>query len=449
MKVQEERLEGLNVLFDEEREAAKQLASFQVKDEAFRSEIGRKQQLFSAVVKRLEEITLVKGYGGVKTQMVASPAPGKQIAPRLATALGMSCLLGLLAGVGLGWLVDLLDKRFRTPEEIRRNLGVPILGHIPVIESRGKAAAASAAAGATASLAQVLCVVHRPKGRQAEAYRGVRTAMYFSARAQGHKVIQVTSPNPGDGKTTTATNLALSIAESGRKVLLIDADFRRPRVHKYLGLDNSVGLQAAVAADAELSDVIQSTAVENLWAITSGGRPSNPAELLTSARFKELLDVVKEQYDFVIVDCPPVLAVTDASAVAPRVDAVIMVIRLTKNARASALHAVETLASLGAKILGVVVNGLASGTSSYGGYGYGNYSYGYGYGRGYGYGYRYGEGKGYEESHRVYYADDNPQDGGNGDVFDDETANGETAKQVNGNGKAARKHRQETKAGSE
>ena len=162
----------------------------------------------------------------------------------------------------------------------------------------------------------------------------------------------MTSPNPGDGKSTISANMALSMAESGKRVLLIDADLRRPRVHKLFGVPNAIGLWQVIDGEAEIDEATGTTEVPNLWVMTSGGRPSNPAELLTTARFKDFLDVVRERYDLVILDTPPVLAVTDSCAVAPRVDAVIMVIRLAKNARDTAVHAVETLNCAGHQDIG-------------------------------------------------------------------------------------------------
>ena len=131
-------------------------------------------------------------------------------------------------------------------------------------------------------MSPLICTFHQPKGRPAEAYRAVRTALYFSTQGQDHKVIQITSPNPGDGKTTMAANLAVSIADSGKRVLLLEADFRRPRVHGYFGLDNSVGVSSVIAGEAELPDALQETAVKNLWAVPCGPRPQQsrrPAHL--------------------------------------------------------------------------------------------------------------------------------------------------------------------------
>jgi succinoglycan biosynthesis transport protein ExoP len=395
LKIGEEKQRQYDELFASEREAAKMLASTQLADETFRSEIDRTQRLFDGVVKRLEEINLVKDYGGISMELISPPGVGRQIQPKLALVLTIAGVMGLLSGLVLGYVVDVADRSFRSPDDIRRQLGLPLVGHIPVIGGRDAASSRGGGKSAGAALHPVLCTFHRPKGRYAEAYRAVRTSLYFSTHGGDHKVIQVTSPDSGDGKTTLAGNLAVSIAQSGKRILLIDADFRRPQVHKYFGVDNSKGMSSVITGEAKLFETIRQTPVEHLSVLPCGPRPHNPAELLTSPRLKELLDTVREKFDFVIVDSPPLLVVTDPAAVAPRVDAVLLVMRLKRTARDGMARAAEILDSLGANVLGVVVN--AVGKTA--GYGYGSYRYGYGYG----YGYRYGYG-----NDNVYYTDEAP-----------------------------------------
>lgn len=398
LKTGEQRLEELNRLFTAERESAKALESYEAQEDAFRSEIARTQQLFEAVMRRLEEINLVKDYNGIETKLLSPPSLGSQIEPQLAKTLGLGGLLGLLAGLGLGYLVELADKRFHSPEDIRRETHLPILGHIPLLNiAKPKKFKKT---GTPSPLDPVLCTYHQSKGRQAEAYRAVRTSIYFSGDSDKLKVIQITSPKPSDGKTTLAANLAVSMANSGKKVLLVDADFRRPMVHKLFGIQCSTGLSTVVADKAELPDAICETPVNNLWVVPCGHRPPNPADLLTSARFEELLQVMREQYDVVVIDTPPLLAVTDPSAIAPRVDGVVLVTRLAKDARANLVRSTEMLRSVGSNILGIVVNGMGH-KSRYGG---GSYRYGYAY--------RYNSYNGYGNGDHVYYsdhADDDPR----------------------------------------
>ena len=406
----ENQLEKYNELFEQESDAAKAQATFRLEDETYRDKIERTEKLFTSVLGRLEEMNLVKDYGGISTQLISAPGLGEQVYPLLLIVLAISGTLGLTAGFGLAYLAELADKRFRGPDDIQQQLGLPIVGHIPVINVHRE----KHGSGDKTALDPVLCTFHRPKSRQAEAYRAVRTALYFSVRAKGYKVIQVSSPNPADGKTTLAANLAVSIAQSGKKVLLLDGDCRRPKIHKYFSLDNSTGLSSLITQDAEISDVFQECGVENLQVITSGPHSQNAADMVTSSRFKELIDVVREKFDFVIIDSPPLLSVTDPASIAPRVDAVLLAMRLSKAARHATLRAVGVLDALGSEILGVVVNGIGKGA----GYGYGTYRYGtYRYGT-YRYAYRYG---GYGNGHGSIYEGDNGN--GKNSYYSDDKSN--------------------------
>ena len=249
--------------------------------------------------------------------------------------------------------MELANKNFHSPEESSNQLGFPIVGYIPFITAGKKLPGA-----VDSKLDPMLCAFHQPGSHFSEAYRAVRTSLYFSTGAEGQKVIQVTSPAQGEGKSMLVANLAISIARSEKKVLLIDADFRRSRIHKLFNLDCSVGTSSVLNGDTALHDAIQSTQIENLWIMTSGPTPHNPSELLTSPRFQQLLDDMRDKFDFLLIDSPPLLSVTDPAAIAVRVDGVLLTIRITKNARLDAVRATKTLADLGANMLGIVVNGI-------------------------------------------------------------------------------------------
>lgn len=332
-------------------------------------QLGR---LYDETLTKLTQINLVRGHGGFDAWPIAKPEVGFKVAPVLTQFLLLGLAGGLALGAGGAWLLDRADTSFRTPEEVRRRLGLPIVGHVPF------AAGGAAPAGALAELDPGLVSVHRPTSPEAEAYRGVRTALYFNTHGGRHTVLQVTSPNMGDGKTTLAANLAVSIAQSGRRVLLVDADLRRPRVHRMFAVPGKVGLADVIAGEGEAEAVVQPTAVPNLSVLPCGRRPANPAELLTSPRLEDVLDDLRRAFDFVIVDTPPLLAVSDPCAVAPRVDGVILTIRASKNGRPAAERARDLLAGLKANCIGVVVNGVGRhGTMS--GYGYDHYKYADGY----------------------------------------------------------------------
>ncbi len=363
-------------LFDEEHSDVRKVIVYETQDEGFRTEIARTEQLCDGIIKRLQDVSLVKDVGGYDAKTIASPALGKKVSPKIVLVLPIGAFLGILLGFGMAYLAEVTDKSFRTPEEIRRRLGLPVVGYIPLLKPDNGAIRQAAEGGVV--LDPMLCSFHRPKSMEAEAYRGVRTALYFHSQGGGNQVIQVTSPNPGDGKSSTAANLAVTIAQSGKKVLLMDADLRKPRIHKIFGLSVKVGLSSIISGEAEPLDAIQESCVAGLSILPCGPIPSNPSELLTAPRFEELLKLLREQYDFVIVDTPPLLAVTDPSVVASRVDGVILTIRITKDGRPAAERAKEILGTLGATVVGVVVNGVDG--SAKGGYGYGNYGYGTGQG---------------------------------------------------------------------
>jgi capsular exopolysaccharide synthesis family protein len=239
---------------------------------------------------------------------------------------------------------------------VRRTLGLPVVGHIPYFKPAKKARRVSAERGP--ALDPMLCAHHHPASAEAEAYRGVRTALFFSAAAAQRKVIQVTSAASGDGKSLLAANLAVSAAQSGKRVLLIDADLRKPRQHQLFGLAGGPGLAAVLAGTTAWYQAIQPSAVAGLSLLPSGPRPANPAELLTAPRFAELLQSLREAYDLVLVDTPALLAVTDPSVVAPRVDGVLLNVRADGNGPLPSERARELLADLEAPVIGVVVNGM-------------------------------------------------------------------------------------------
>jgi capsular exopolysaccharide synthesis family protein len=367
-------LAGLRELIDKEHAQAKAMEKYESQDREFRNEIGGLEKTLDATLKRLTEVDLVRGHGGFDARAIAPPTPGAKVSPVFWQFLVMGLLLGAVLGGGTAYLLDVVDKSFRTPEEIRARLGLPIVGHVPFATATAEPVEVTDGAGNAVELDAGLLAFHSPGSPEAEAFRGIRTALYFSTHGPRHKVVQVTSPNMGDGKTTLITNLAVSISQSGRRVLIIDADLRRPRTHRVFGLTAKVGLAEVIAGTAELDEAVQVTAVPNLSILPCGRRPPNPAELLTSPRFEDVLDDVRGAFDYVLVDSPPLLAVSDPCIVAPRVDGLLLTIRVSKNGRPAAERARDLLAGLKVNCLGVVVNG----TGRHGamtGYGYDHYSY--------------------------------------------------------------------------
>jgi capsular exopolysaccharide synthesis family protein len=366
--------EHWNDLLEELKAKARSLENHYEQDKAYRNNIARVEHVLDTTTKRLEEINLIRGYGGFEAKTLSPPAPGGKVSPVLWQFLFMGAALGFgLSAVG-AYLLDMADKSFRNPEEVRRRLGLPIVGHVPYVPTSVEPVKTVDGAGNPIELDPGLVSFHQPMSPHAEGFRGIRTALYFNTHGQRHTVIQVTSPNMGDGKTTLITNLAISIAQSGRKVLLVDADLRRPRIHRAFGLSSKIGLAEVIAGTAELDEAIQVTVVPNLSALPCGRRPQNPAELLTSPRFEDVIDDLRSAFDYVLIDTPPLLAVSDPCIVAPRVDGLLLTIRLAKNGRPAAERSKDLLAGLKVNCIGLVVNGVGK-HGSMSGYGYEHYRY--------------------------------------------------------------------------
>lgn len=352
------------------------------KNQEHLNRISRLDSLFEAMVQKVNDVQLLVTAGGdqkVDANRLQEPAQGLRVEPSLAKSLAAGTMLGFLAGFGLGYLVEMFDKTFRSPQEVSKVLQLPMIGHIPEITCEKPAESV---------LAEVLVTAHKPKSPLAENFRAIRTALYFSTAGQQNHVIQTTSPVPGDGKSTLTANIAITIAQSNKSVLLIDADFRRPTQHKLFGVPNESGLSTLITGETDLTSAAQPTEVTNLHVMGCGPRPHNPSELLTSPQFADLVEMLREQYDFVLIDTPPVLAVTDPGIVSARVDGVIMCLRIRKNGRPSAVRARKVLHDLDANMLGIVVNGIDHRSGSYGYYS--SYRRGYGYNYAYKYGYGYG-----------------------------------------------------------
>ena len=268
-------------------------------------------------------------------------------------------MMGTVGGLLIIWVLDIMDDRFRTPEELKLQLETQVLSMIPRMEElEGEGFEA------------VMCH-SKPNSKEVEAFRALRTSIEFSPQETGRLVC--TSTEPGDGKTTVSSNLAVAFAQSGKRTLLIDADMRRPGLSTLLGLRDDTGLSKILRATDDLEGSIEknlrTSIVNGLDVISCGPRPMNPAELLASERFANILAWAETKYDQIVIDAPPVLAVSDPAIVGRLVDAVILVVRPDKDRRRMVIRAAETLRTLGCSLLGVVVNHLTSTDNS--GYGYG------------------------------------------------------------------------------
>ena len=354
---------------------AESVAEGIVKMNLLQRKIDEKSQAASVIMDRLQEMNVLSGnYTRTKVKVLDQPKRGRQIAPVLPKSIAIGSILAFLAGLGLAILVDRSEMAFRNPHEILANLQIPVVGRIPRINIRKIQPTLGHAS---------LVAAHKPNATASESFRDVRTGLFFRTNTDDIKTIWFTSPSPGDGKSTTIANMAISIAQAGKRCILVDADFRRPRVHQYFGEELNPGLLDILSGEKSLRDVIQPTQLqENLFLLTTGGRPKNPGELVTSEAFRDLIEALRDRFDYVLIDSPPVLPVADPATIASLVDAVYLVTRIRKGVKLTAQKAKETLDRVGANWMGVIVNGIDENPhySEYG-YQYGSYSYYGGYGR--------------------------------------------------------------------
>jgi polysaccharide biosynthesis transport protein len=292
--------------------------------------------------------------GSADNLVVESPAilPDVPVSPRPLLNIGVGLLAGLLAGIGLAFLLDYLDQSVRSDEVLRERLGLAPLGHVPFVSAKPEKR------GELVALA--------PGSPVAEAYKALRTNLLFSSIDKEIKTLVVTSASPGEGKSRTAANLAIVLAHAGHLTLLVDADFRRPSLHRMFGKVRNVGLSNLIVGDTDLSSALAlDEQVQNLVVLPSGPTPPNPSELLGSNQMKTLLGRFRQDFSYVVIDTPPVNAVTDASVLAAGADAVILVIDTNKATFAGVQHAKQSLDRVNARVLGAVMNKLKAAGGSY------------------------------------------------------------------------------------
>lgn len=296
----------------------------------------------------------------VRVTQRATP-PSSPSSPDFLRNLAVALGIGLGAGVGQAFLRSYLDNRVESMEDVAKVTKHRVIGEIPFDKDENQGS------GTKRSLDSFSV--------RSEAYRRLRTNLQFLALEGGAQSMLVTSSVPGEGKTVTVSSLARALAEAGQKVLLIDADLRRPQVANYLGLENNVGLTSVLLGQAELGDLVSH--VEGVDVLPSGPIPPNPSELLGSNRMKALLADALKSYDAVLIDTPPLLPVTDAAALSKLVGGSLVVVDTEKATRNQLRHALRNLDQVQAPVLGVILNKIATGSGRYG-YGYG-YSYRYDY----------------------------------------------------------------------
>ena len=326
--------------------------------DAQRRNLERRRAELEDQLNQIELARQLDPAGGVEMVSVAKvPTEAVSATPLRNGALGL--LGGLVLGLGLAFLADQLDDRLRRKDELEATAGRPVLGLLPRTGRRMPAG---------------VITLESPSSASAEAYRTLRTSLQFMAIDKPIHSIQVTSATSAEGKTTVVTNLAASFAQAGHRVIILDCDLRRPRVHENLGLPNDSGFTSVLLDELTLADAITTLEGEPFLAVVTAGRvPPNPSELLASDRARAVLETLRAHCDVLLIDSPPILPVTDALVVSGFVDATLLVARPKRSTKRQIARACELLHRVGASLVGTVLNGVVRDSGD-------GYGYGYGYG---------------------------------------------------------------------
>ncbi len=354
-----QREKMLRDALEKQKQEANKLNESAIEYTLLKRDVDTNRQLYEGLLQKLKEAGVSAGLKSNNFRIVDSArAPGAPIEPNVPRNLLFGIVLGLASGVGLAFLLEGIDSTVRTTEQAQTISGLASLGMIPLgSKSAREGPNPKRLVIATSKEAVELVTQVRPQSQMAESYRALRTSLLLSNLGSPPRVIMVTSALPQEGKTTTSINTAVVLAQKGVRVLLIDADLRRPSIHKTLGMGPHSGLSNVLTGSATLEKAITRTAVlPNLFILAAGTPPPNPAELLASSNMRDVLMQLREQYDHIVIDTPPSLSVTDAVVLSPRADAVVLVIRSGQTTKQALRRSRDILTQVNAKVVGVLLN---------------------------------------------------------------------------------------------
>lgn len=346
-EVAKAREETIRKAFEEMKKEAQEFNKKSVEFGVLKRQAESDRQMYEILLKRLNEASVGEDIQAVNVRIVdRAVIPVSPVKPRKLLNIALSILIGLGLGVGLAFFFEYLDNTFRTPEDVEDALNIPFLGIFPHIKLKEGEPDAD----------RDLAVHKKPRSTSAEAFRSIRTNLLLSSAEHKPGVILITSPGPYEGKSLTSTNLALILAQTGERVLLVDGDMRKPRIYRVFGLDDSKGLSTLLTGHSELKEVIFESGIPNLYLLPAGPKPPNPAELLGSGKMAEIVTELRKRFDYVIIDTPPLIAVTDASVLSTIVDGVVMVLKAGQTTKELAKRAHKNLREINAKIIGAILN---------------------------------------------------------------------------------------------
>jgi len=335
-------------------------------------EADTNRELYNALLQRMKEAGVSAGITACNIQVVdRAEVPIEPFRPNKPLNLFLAIMVGLFLGVGLAFLFEYFDNTVKTPEDVEELIQLPSFGMIPEISCERRRSLDNG----TFYPVELVTFCHS-KSILSEAYRNIRTSILLSFSERPPKKIAFSSPNPAEGKTTTVINTAIALAQTGARVLIIDSDMRKPRVHTIFGEENGMGLSNFLSGNTELKSTIRRSDVPNLFYIPSGPIPPNPSELLGSNLFKSTIQFLGEKFDHIVLDSPPVLGFADSIILSTFVDGIVLVVQGGKTPRETLQRTKDILYQVNARILGVVINRVDIGRGDYAYYYHRYYYYG-------------------------------------------------------------------------
>jgi len=372
----------LHAALEQQKQEANNLNESAIDYSLLKRDVDTNRTLYEGLLEKLKEAGVTAGLRSNNFRIVdVARVPTAPSEPNIPRNLAFALALGLTTGIGLAFILEGIDNTVRTPEQAQVISALPSLGVIP-LGSRNSTEIGSRTRLTLASPKEAVELVtqSRPKSQMAESYRALRTSLLLSSSGGPPKVILITSALPEEGKTTTSINCAIVLAQKGTRVLLIDADLRRPSIHKTLGMGPRAGLSNVLTGSSKLQHaIVPSTILPNLFVLPAGTPPPNPAELLASSNMNDVLEALRGQYDHIVIDTPPTLSVTDAVVMSTSADRVVLVIRSGQTTKQALRRARDILLSVNARLCGVLLNAVDLHSPDY----YYYYEYQSRYGRGY------------------------------------------------------------------
>ena len=355
--LQRERL--LRAALEDQKKEANHLNENAIQYNELKREAETNRTLYEGLLQKLGEAEVASGLKSNNFRIVdLARVPTEPAEPNVPRNLAFALALGFSSGIGLAFLLEGLDNTVRTPEQAQAISALPSLGMIPFGSRTGlDGEAAPRLSVATSREAVELVTQARPQSQMAEAYRALRTSLLLTSSGGPPKVILITSALPQEGKSTTSINTAIVLAQKGARVLLVDADLRRPSIHKSFGLGPRAGLSNVLTGNMNLQQAtVRSPILPTLFILPAGTPPPNPAELLASSNMADVIAELSEQYDHIVIDTPPTLSVTDAVSMSTRADAVVLVIRSGQTTKQALRRARDLLTQVNARVCGVLLN---------------------------------------------------------------------------------------------